>query len=141
MKHRRRSAPNRDCLRGYFGVPVAPVFGVVPDCVPVEPVAPGAPPLWFIKPVSFSCMVRPAAGCSPWALVFPLAGVCGCCWGVVLGGLWVLCCAKTEVAKTTAPAITSGLRDMPSSSVELHLRQRASCASVPSAQRSLVAPG
>ena len=46
----------------YFEVPV---FGVVPDCVPVDPVAPGAPPLWFVMLESFSCIVRFAAGCSP----------------------------------------------------------------------------
>jgi hypothetical protein len=47
---------------------------VTPDCVPVDPVAPGAPPLWFMRPVSFSCIVLPGAGCWPCAFVWLPAG-------------------------------------------------------------------
>jgi hypothetical protein len=97
----------------YFAVD--PVFGVVPDCVPVDPVAPGAPPLWFMSPVSFSCIVLPGAGCSPWAFVFPFAGVCGCMFLAAGSWFWVPW-AIAEVAKMTAPATRNAL-SMPSSYV------------------------
>lgn len=54
----KRSPP----IRPYSTEPVVPVFGVVPDCVPVEPVAPEAPPLWFIRHVQRASAAGRSAG-------------------------------------------------------------------------------